>query len=325
MAIQNPPPVRPSFGKRLWLAFKKLVRFIFRLMIILLILGAIGAALYFGAPVLVDEYLLKDVDANRSRIQEVYTQLEQNNELFSQRLGDFQTRLDALELQNDTDKQTIADLQSQLETAEDALRNQATALETLNNFQAMLAEYEETLTALESQLAGYAGEIESVQSDISLLTESFETSQTELQVLQADLETRDTLVTLRHELELLKAMELITRARVSIGDHNIGLAQDDLGLAYELLTGLSTVVPAHQAVFLADVILRLELATKNLVDLPELANEDLEVAWQLLIPGLPDEPAREEAEVTPAPTAAEGTEAAPTLTSTPLPTPTPTP
>jgi hypothetical protein len=302
MAVQNPPPVRPSFGRRLWLAFVKLVKFVFKLFFIVLILAAIAAAIYFGAPVLIEEYLLKDVNENRSMIQEIDQEMGQNSELFGERLSDFQDRLDRLEVQSDTDKQTIADLQTELAIAQEQLAEQATTLDSVDNFQALLTEHEETLTEFETQLSIQDGSLEEIRAELEATGISITANQSEMEALRAELETQDTLITLRHELELLKAMELITRARVSIGDDNIGLAQNDLELALELLSNLSTTVPAHQADILADIILRLELALGNLENLPNLASEDLEVAWQLLIPGLPMEPAQDEAAGEPTPT-----------------------
>ena len=54
MSTENSIPDRPSFGKRLWLAFKNLVIFLFKVLLTLLIIGAVGAAIYFGAPVLIE-------------------------------------------------------------------------------------------------------------------------------------------------------------------------------------------------------------------------------------------------------------------------------
>ncbi len=315
MTVQNPPPVRPSFGKRLGLAFVKFLKFLLKLLFIILILAGIAAAIYFGGPVLIDEYLLKDVHANRNQIQEISAEVEQSNSIFGDRLSDFQERLESLEIQGDSDKQTIADLQSKLATAEEQLTEQAVTLDSVSSLQALLTEYEATLAEFEAQIAAQAEALAAVQTEVEAVATDLETNQTDLISLQADLETADTLVTLRHDLELLKALELITRARVSIGDENIGLAGDDLELARELLANLSVEVPPHQAEFLAAVILRLELAQENLTTLPDLASEDLEVAWQLLIRGLPDEADADETEETA--TTEEEAEATPTPTPEP--------
>ena len=121
MSTENSIPKRPSFGRRLWLAFRSLVIFLFKILLVLLIIGAVGAAIYFGAPVLVDEYLLKDVEVNSSKLELIESDLENNSEFINQRLADLQTRIDTLEIQGDTDEETIADLQAQLAAAESSL------------------------------------------------------------------------------------------------------------------------------------------------------------------------------------------------------------
>jgi cell division septation protein DedD len=88
---------------------------------------------------------------------------------------------------------------------------------------------------------------------------------------------------------MLKVMELITRARVSIGQENIGLVRDDLQAAIDILVDLGPEVTAEQASYLDDISQRLSFAIENISESPDLVDEDLEVAWQMLLKGLPDE------------------------------------
>lgn len=321
MNTENAVPPKPSFGSRLWLAFKRFFIFLFRLLLILLVVAAVGAAIYYGAPVLIDEYILKDVHTNTHKIQEISAEFEDSSEIFSQRLVDIQARLETLEIQNDTDKQTINDLGAQLKVAESALQEQATSLENLDPLQSMLEEYGVKLSSLEEQVSAYETDLDELQKSIMALGLSLEVygtqiegNKAEIETLNAQIEARDPVGYLRQELELLKVMELITRARVSIGQENIGLAKDDLAAAQDLLAGLHAEVPASQAEYLSEISQRLGLASENLTGNPDLAYEDMEVAWQLLLQGLPDE-----SELTPTPTPGEGGEVEPTPTPTPSP------
>jgi hypothetical protein len=94
--------------------------------------------------------------------------------------------------------------------------------------------------------------------------------------------------------------------RVSIGQGNTGLAKDDLQAAQNLLASLSAELPIYQAQYLSDIAQRLGLASENLTKATNLVDEDLEVAWQLLLQRLPEEPLEsnelDEAEPTPTPT-----------------------
>jgi hypothetical protein len=72
------------------------------------------------------------------------------------------------------------------------------------------------------------------------------------------------------------------------------------------LDSIQSDVTADQAEYLSGISERLGLASDNLSTEPDLANEDLEVAWKLLIQGFPD-------------SALTGNETTPTPTPTPKP------
>jgi hypothetical protein len=107
---------------------------------------------------------------------------------------------------------------------------------------------------------------------------------------------------IRNELKMVKAMELLTRSRLLMVANNLGLAQQDLQSASELLNGLQASLPADQQGDLAEIIARLDKASSNLPVRPLLASDDLEIAWQLLLLGLPDQPQSSTPDVTATPT-----------------------
>jgi chromosome segregation ATPase len=283
-------------------------------------MGALGAALYYGAPVLIDEYLLKDVKLNSSKIQEIDSEFSTSSEFFSERLKDLQTRLETLELQRDADAQLLGDLQVQLDAAEAALQEQGVSLESLDAVQTSLDEFSTTIASLEERITSYEVELGTFQDEVGALSQSLDKHQGEYEALKDQVEARDTVDTLRQDLELLKIMELVTRVRVSIGQENIGLAKDDLQVAQVLLTGLSVEVTAGQAEYLADISRRLNLAEENLTDAPELVSGDLEAAWQLLLQGLP-EASEQGVGITPTPTGTMESETEVDQSPTPTPTP----
>lgn len=335
MSTENSTPTRPSFGRRLWLALKSLAIFLFKVLLTLLIVAAVGAAIYFGAPVLIDEYLLKDVEVNSSKIELLETDLENNSEFINQRLEDLQTRVHTLEIQGDTDEEMIANLQTQLSAAEsllldveNSLLDQGAALENLGALSAMLDEQAASISTLDERVTAYEASLNDVQEVVLVLAESGVTQQGEIEELKTQQEAKDTLGTLHLDLSLLKVMGLITRAQVSIGQENIGLAKDDLGTAQELLTNLRAEATEDQVAYFDEVSQRIELAIKNLSELPDLVVEDLEVAWQLLVQGLPEDSTNldgttEGDEATPTPAQETGEEGVAEETPTPTPTPKP--
>lgn len=302
MSNENNEAHNPSFGKRMWTAFKRLIIFLFWVLLTLVVLGVIGTAIYLGAPVVINDYLLKDVKVNSEKLQDIDTEMKANNALFTQRLEDLQARIEALEIQSDTDKQTIDEVKAQLADAEAAIADQSSAISNLESLLSSLDELGEALTALEDRISLQDDTIEDLEDKILSLGGFVEGNQEELEALKAQLEAQAKTGTLRQELELLKVMELITRARVSLGQDNTGLAKDDLQAAQDLIAVLSAELPELQAEYLKGISERLAMAAENLTTAPKLVDEDLEAAWQLLLQRLPSEPEDTSPALTPTPT-----------------------
>ncbi len=317
MSTEETLSQKPSFGQRIWMAFKKVLLFLFKVLLTLLIVGAIGAAIYFGAPVLIDEYILKDVKLNTSQIQEISGRMEAESILTSERLADFQERLTALETQGDANKQALANLGAQLDAAQNKLQEQVETAQELVDLRAALDEYAASLTSLESHLADYQADLQDIQSQVDGLEGTLSGNQDEIEALKTRLDAREPAQILRQELELLKVMELITRVRVSIGDQNFGLASDDLEAAQGMLLGLSLELPANQAAYLDAIATRLSQAADNLVQAPSLVDEDLEIAWQFLLQGLPEETQGDDSLISTTPETDTTQDATPTPTTEP--------
>ncbi len=287
--INPPPPTRLSFGRRLWLVFKKLVLFTLRTIATLVFLAALAAAIYFGGPILIEEYLLRDVRVNQADIQDLQSQFEAHENLVTQHLEQLQGRLDDLEIQSDTHKQSIDDLRSQLSTLDDALQLQASSLEELASLQVAVEELQASVDTLSEQLDDHTATFDDIHAEITSLQEALEVQQSGLETLGADLQSQATLDAVQQQLELLKTMELLTRARLNLAADNLGLAREDLQAAIDGLTALKATLSEEQASYLDAVIQRLEQATANLAENPSLSEQDLEIAWQLLYQGFPQE------------------------------------
>ena len=107
---------------------------------------------------------------------------------------------------------------------------------------------------------------------------------------------------------LTRSIETVARARLFFSQSNFGLAHDDVQAARDILVELLVDAPAYEADALNQIIMRLDFALGNLPAFPVIAVDDVDIAWQLLMRGLPES----EADVVP------------TLTSTPTPAPIPT-
>ena len=310
MSDQVPTPAPPSFGDRLALAFIKFVRALLRILLILSLAVLLGAGIYYGVPALYRRYV-QPVENNLTRLNDAQSRQEQSNQQIKQRLDELGQRVEGLELQNDSHKQTLNEVQARLDEMESAQQagggTQATAI-------AQQADLEATLAAMGANL-------EQLQSEIAAVNQAMGQTSLQVQELVDSAEVgKDPLQALHNELQLVKAMELLTRSRVYLVEDNLGLAKQDVSAARLLLAKMGGDVPSYQVKPLAAIIARLDAALSNLPSRPVLAAEDLEVAWQLLRDGLPGQ-----ATPQPTPTAEAGTPAASTVIGTPTPTTTPIP
>jgi len=258
-----PPPPQstgPSLGQRIG----RFVRFLFTLILILLLLGGIGAGLYFGLPFVYENYVLP-VQQNTAQLAGLQTQQAQS-------------------------EQAIADLQSKLSAVEAAQTEQASSLSDLgarvSDLEKEIAAHTQTLAALDEMQKQLAEQGQAANAELS------------------------------RQVDLLRAMELLSRARLFMYQSNFGLAKVDVQTARDILADVQPTAPEPLAAELKEVLLRLDLTLSNLPSFPVAASDDLDIAWQVLLGGLPP------TEPTPAPTTT--VEPLPQPSATPLPTFTPT-
>ncbi len=196
---------------------RRIFVFLLRLVIVLAILVGVGAAAYFGLPILYEQYV-RPVEQNTSQ------------------LSDLKFRQDQSDIQ-------IADLQTRLATLEAAQTPQ-------NN----------SLTNLDARVQTLEG---------------------------ADVQRSESLIELTYQSDLLRAMELLSRARTFLYQSNFGLARLDVQAARNVLAEMQLIAAESKQKDLTEAIFRLDLVLKNLPDFPVAASDDLDIAWQVLLDGYP--------------------------------------
>ncbi len=236
---------------------------ILRLMITIIAAVVLGAVIYFSAvgwiPYL-DNRVFQPIDANQKMVQEL--------------------------------KETQQSLEDQIQRLS----------ETLEYNQTMLGEginaYQSTLDGLEQDLQMLQHEVISVQATFELTSHTITVYPQALATLTAkqDANARhlNTLATaqfsstgIRQEIELLRILELLSRANQYLLHSNFGLAEETLKTAKLELTKLRENLPGFQREVITNI---LDLVDQVVVDLPAkpaLAAEKLELAWQVGINGLP--------------------------------------
>lgn len=266
-----PPPAasRWNFG----LALRAFFRAVFRLLLILIVGSLIGVGVYLGVPALYQMFI-QPVERNTAQIADLQRQQDELNNLLDERLLDLQQRLESLELSNDSLRQTLDELQTSAATDS-----------------ADLATAYEALAELETGLAGLQTDLAEVNTTLQRLERRSLQSQSELAALQQGLTATPAptelagvpaLEAVQRDLQVLRAMERLTRARLYLLANNPGLALEQVNAAAEILAALDSGLTEAQATTLAAIQARLDLARLSLVNTPLVAAEDLEAAWQLL-------------------------------------------
>lgn len=308
MTEQTPESPRPSFGDRLSIAFVAFVRALVRLLLVVVFAGLIGLAFYAGVPWLYRQYVIP-VEENTDRIVDLDARLAQQSEALGERIDSLRDRLDTLEVSRDQDRQTVADLRVLLDDLMAMQAEQSIALEQVDELQATAEAVSESQERLESFISAIATQTGGNRLSILELEDTLGEAGTPLEQV-------------RRELQLVKAMELLTRSRLFIAQGNPGLAQEEVTRAYELLSGLHSDTPPAERGQLVAVLGRLQLALVSLPDAPALAIGDLDAAWRILLEGLPE--GATPLPITPAPfgpTFSPTGELTPPVTITPTPTP----
>lgn len=204
----------------------------------------------------------------------------------------------------------VAELQAEQEKLEQQLAEMQEKLSTLESGQ---GENSQVLNDLDER-------VNELESDIDAHTKSLAT----LDEMQAELQQRDeTIVSeLERQIDLLKSMELLSRARLYMYQSNFGLAKADVQVARDLLNDVQPIEDVSLANDVNAVVRRLDLVLSNLPNFPVAASDDLDIAWQILITGMP--PVDTEATAVPASalSATPATTITPTLPPATQPTPT---
>ncbi len=274
----------PSLGERLAKAFLTFIKVLLRLLVIVILIGLIVAVVYYAAPRLYNQYIFPMQEDIR-QLEDSQAAQEQVNQQLIQRIDGLQNRIEVLEIQNDTSKQMLSELDNRINNIESTLDANAQAVQDVQATAIVqIDELNKVNQDMNNELAALERQIQQLEADLADTSE-------QVASVEELLSAEDTpIAALRRELQLVKAMELLTRASFSLAENNLGLAQEDLQDARDLLSSLLIYVPEYQVEALSAIVDRLDEALGNLPDTPVLAADDLDIAWQLLQRGLPGEP-----------------------------------
>lgn len=232
----------------------RLALWLLRLSLVILLGLGLGLGVYFGVPALW-RAAMEPIEANSARIADLEAEVQALRE-GQTRVGDASAaQLAGLEGRTAAQAEQLSEIESNLLELESRLREQA--------------QQNETAEALSTELG-------SLQRELQLL-------ERRLDILEEGSETPEAGVELERELQLLRVLDLIARARFEILLDNFGLARENMASAQEGLNALIEQEPAAEADGLRAAVERLALAQESLDQTPTLAANDLDSAWRLLL------------------------------------------
>ncbi|HOT90135.1 MAG TPA: hypothetical protein PLJ78_02120 [Anaerolineae bacterium] len=286
----------PSAGQKFLRGLGRLAKFLLRLIFVIVIGVLLGAGTYWAASygvAAVNRQVFQPIQEHTRRLDDLenryaqdYQRLNERTQALQEQTQAFQDQIAALERQDKALGETLDALQTRLTTTETQV----------NEMQAALKTAQETVAALETRQATFGPDITKLRTALTKLETALgdlkETTAditSEVAALNATVKSEAPLLALRTDVQLLRAMELLTRARLQLAQNNPGAAAIEVQEARNVLLALGATIPAHQQDALAAIVKRLDLGLANLPDKPRLATDDFEVAWQLLAQGLPEE------------------------------------
>lgn len=244
------------FGQRAKSALVAFLRVFARAVVILIGAALLGWLVYFGYVTVYKQAVLPARD-NAERL----SRLETSQAQAAPDLTTLQKQLAALEAQRRIDSFSLEAVKSDQAQLRSELDLQTVQLQRLDDLQSQLNNLR--LTADQAFMLG-------------------------AQAYQATVGKDALINSLERKIVLLKVTSLLNRSRLYMIQSNFGLARDQVVMARGMLSDLLESASQEQSAVLNQWIGRLDSALANLPGSPISAADNLEIAWGLILQGLPE-------------------------------------
>ncbi len=221
-----------------------------RFLLFLIVLLGLAALIYKGMPY-VYERVITPLDRNTEEIAAIQAKQEADMEALSAENEALANRLNDLEQRQTESAQQIASFEGQLVALDEMIEKHSVSLKQLDEIQETLETLGETTEAHDELLNG----------------------------------ENSVIAGLEHDVQVSRVIELLSRGRLYLAQSNFGSAQADVQAARDLLAEFA---PEDDET-LQIAVDRLDMALGNLPDFPVVAIGDVDLAWQLLVSGMPVE------------------------------------
>jgi len=240
----TPRESKPSFGSRLGQAVLWFFRALLRLIVIVLVIGGIGAAIYYGVPFINDRFITP-LEQNTVHV----TELENKIETLQSQLTEINQQLADVNGQLNEVNQQLSENNDRFETLEQSLDAHTATLVTLADMQATLeAKLEE---GDDKSLLALKQEIMLTRSLDMLSRARVYLAQSNFGLAKADVQSaRDLLLELQSELQddvIAQAIERLDMTLDNLPAFPV-VASGDLEIAWQILmTGESVPTPMPES------------------------------------------------------------------------------
>lgn len=256
--MDGTPERKSSFGATAGSVFMAFVRVVVVLLAMLILL----LAAYFGVVYLYQQ-VIEPIQNSDLRMDEMENRLQTQRQQIDERLLQFNDRLTALESQSDLRAEDMDQLRVDLEALQTAVTDQALEVRRLNQ--------------IESAVSYLATQV------MEQRLERFTATPTPTPYGWKGTGAEVNLEALRSDVEVLKALLLIDRARSDLLQDQPEEAENHIRAAQALLAALAEREPADARLrVIPGVTRRLDLALEDVATLPILSAEDLLTAWRVL-------------------------------------------
>ena len=236
-------------------AITRIFRFFFRFTLVVIFGVLLGTAVYLGVRAIYREFV-EPVQTNSRQIEAINKDLENLNADIGNQgstVADIEAMLEGTVAGQ---RETIAELTAQVVVLETAIEDLKQGAKDINELDRRLNEVDSILGELSSSVSAFSLRVQDANAPVAKFS---------------------------RQLQLIKAMELITRARFWFVQDNWGQASEDIQTAKDVVESVLGRSSEDEVEVLTNIVERLDQALLAIELTPVVAADDLEIVWQLLI------------------------------------------
>jgi hypothetical protein len=257
----NPDEKTDSFLSRLFKGFVRLI---------LVVLGGIAIAVcaYLAYILIFRELITQPTTDFQQAFSISETRQALAHERYDEKINEYAERISVLESQRSLDIENLDEMQSGMQALQTTLEDQADVLERIDALEISLETVLEQQAEMSQQVSDSQDQIDELQATTEAMADQSE------EIDPAEL---------LREVRMLHVLELLDRGRLYLLQNNLGLAEEDVLTARDILAVIQETANTDQQPNLEDWIGRLESIADSLPASPRLASIDLETVWNLMI------------------------------------------